>query len=577
MIGTVLKHRYQVVEKIGEGNLFTVYRCEDKIDDRTVAVKVLLPQYATNRLFAERILVEAQAMVGVSHPAIVEVYDCGEENGTYYVVTEYVRGADLKEYIRRNAPFPAKTAVDVAIAICDVLDFAHARGFIHGDLRPGNILVSPEGYIKLADFWVSSAVASSQSVRTNAMMRSVHYMSPEVAEGEPPLPASDIYSLGVLLFELLTGSVPFDGETPIAIALKHAQSPIPSVRALNPAVPKNLEAVVTRALQKNCENRFRSAKAMRDELRSVRSALTLSKPVTWPEPKKARTPEPSAEPQPDSEEDEAIDEVEPALLSTLRRILLVLLGIIALAVIAMIIVVFRKPGDVRVPQLVGKRLDQAHAIAEKAGIQLFVRAEEYNEEYPDRVIYYTNPAPGRVVKAGKVVDVWVSKGSRFATTPNVVNLSLDEAKKRIMDAGLYVGEVSQEYSATVPAGNIIRQTPQPGTKQERNQPVSIVFSLGPEPSELPMVPEGYDQTDQSEQTQQVEPLRSFNVKFTVPPGKKNVKVQIMVEDAYGESIAYSDIASPGDRIEQTVEGAGDKVTIRIFIDDKLVREERKWR
>ena len=583
MVGSVLKHRYEVIEKIGEGSLFTVYRCEDKIDNRTVAAKLLLPQYAANRMFAERILVEAQAMVGMSHPGIVEVYDCGEENGNYFVIVEYVRGVDLKERVRRNAPFSLTTVVDVGMSICEALDFTHRRGFVHGDLRPGNILVTPEGHVKLADFWVANAVASAQSLRTSALMRSVHYMAPEVAEGKPVTPAGDIYSLGIVLFELLTANVPFDGDTPISIALKHAREPVPSLRALNPGIPKLLEAVVGKALQKIPQDRFRSAKSMLNDMKGVRDGLNLVKPITWsaPSPAEKTVEAPPATSQTEHQDPfaprpldarRAADDGEPAILAAVKKTMLVVVGLIAVMVVAVMIWAMTAPSEVKIPALVGKTVAQAQVIAGNKGVELTIRSEQFNEDYPDNTIYYMNPAPGRSIKEGKSVDVWVSKGSRYAGTPNVSKLSLDDAKDKISAVGLNVGEVSQEYSDSVPAGNVISQTPAPGTRQDRGQPVNVVFSLGAKPSD---VIDG-EQPEQDTQNASKEP-RSFDVTFLVPEGAENQRVQIAVVDDYGESIAYSDTLHPGDKVKQTVQGVGDKITLRIYIDGKLVREEPKWR
>jgi hypothetical protein len=583
LIGSVLKHRYEVIEKIGDGSLFTVYKCEDKIDNRTVAAKLLLPQYAANRMFAERILVEAQAMVGMSHPGIVEVYDCGEENGNYFVIVEYVRGVDLKERVRRNAPFSLTTVVDVGMSICEALDFTHRRGFVHGDLRPGNILVTPEGHVKLADFWVANAVASAQSLRTSALMRSVHYMAPEVAEGKPVTPAGDIYSLGIVLFELLTANVPFDGDTPISIALKHAREPVPSLRALNPGIPKLLEAVVGKALQKIPQDRFRSAKSMLNDLKGVRDGLNLAKPITWSAPspgeKTVEAPpatsqtghqDPFAPSPPDARR--AVDDGEPVILAAVKKTMLVVVSLIAVMVVAVMIWAMTAPSEVKIPALVGKTVAQAQVIAGNKGIELTIRSEQFNEDYPDNTIYYMNPAPGRSIKEGKSVDVWVSKGSRYAGTPNVSKLSLEDAKDKISAAGLNVGEVSQDYSDSVPAGNVISQTPAPGTRQDRGQPVNVVFSLGAKPSD---VVDG-EQPEQNTQNASKEP-RSFDVTFLVPEGAENQRVQIAVVDDYGENIAYSDTLHPGDKVKQTVQGVGDKITLRVYIDDKLVREEQKWR
>ena len=578
MVGSVLKHRYEVIEKIGEGSLFTVYRCDDKIDNRIVVAKMLLPQYAANRMFAERVLVEAQALVGVSHPGIVEVYDCGEEDGAYFVIVEYVRGVDLRERIRRNAPFSLTTVVDVGLAICDVLDYAHRRGFVHGDLRPGNILVTPEGHIKVADFWVANAVASAQSLRTNALMRSVHYMAPEVAEGKPVTPSADVYSLGIILFELLTADVPFDGDTPIAIALKHARDPVPSLRALNPGIPRALEMAIGKSLQKIPQDRFRSAKAMLNDLKTVREGLNLTKPITWSMPPPGQKtievpPEVSGHGESALEMPSGLrretEGGQPAILAAVKKTMLVIVGLISLMVVAVMIWAMTAPSEVKVPSLVGKSLGEAQMIAANNKIELTIRSEQFNEDYPDNTIYYMNPAPGRRIKEGKSVDVWVSRGSRYARTPHLLKLSLEEAKDKISEAGLNVGEVSQEYSETVDAGNVLSQTPGPGTRQDRGQPVNVVFSLGAKPSEVVS----------GEQPQQAKPKepRSFDVTFPVPQGAENQKVQIAVDDDFGENIAYSDTLHPGDKVQQTVQGVGDKVTIRVYIDGKLVKEEPKWR
>ncbi|MBP6964010.1 MAG: protein kinase [Armatimonadetes bacterium] len=567
MTGTVLKHRYEVQEKIGDGSLFTVYRADDKIDSRTVAVKALLAQHASNRMFAERMLVEAQAMVGLSHPGIAAVYDCGEEDGSYFVVTEYVEGVDLKERIHRSAPFTLATAVDFGIAICDALDFAHRRGFVHGDLRPRNIIVTPEGYVKLTDFWVGSAVSASQSVRTTAMMRSVHYMAPEVAEGVAATAQSDLYSLGIIMYELLTGNVPYDADTPIAIAIKHGRDPIPSIRAGNPGVPKAFEALITRALQKEPGGRFRSAKAMLNDLRSVREGLDLPGTTTWSPPTKTRMLEPILEDDPE------MDDSEPAVLSMILRTLAITVTIIGVIAAAVIAFVWMNPGETQVPEIVGKDITTARQMAAESKVRLLVKAEEFNEKYAEGFVYFSNPAPGRTIKAGKTVDVWVSRGSKYARVPRLTTLPEETARKRLMDANLTAGNVTQEYSDSVEAGNVIKQSSEPGTRLMRNDPVDLVISLGPKPTEEDFSLS--EDTSSGGSTEIPAKPRYFDVAFQVPSGRENQMIQITVVDDYGENVVYSEIAHPGDVIEQTVPGIGKKVSIRIYIDDKLIKELKK--
>jgi serine/threonine-protein kinase len=396
-------------------------------------------------------------------------------------------------------------------------------------------------------------------------MRSVQYMAPEVAEGVPASPASDMYSLGIILYELLTGNVPYDSDTPISIALKHAKDPIPPIRAANPGVPKSFETLITKALQKEPENRFRSAKAMLNDLRSVREGLNLSKPLTWTPTTEKQAPEPIAD---DTDE---FEEEAPAVLSILRKTLIVAVAVIGIIATAMIAYVWMNPGEAQVPDIIGKDLITAQTMASRAKVRLVVKTEEFNEKYDQGVIYYANPGAGRTIKAGKTVDVWVSKGSKYARVPRLSTLPEETARKRLMDEGLVVGDLTQEYSDTVETGSIVRQSPGPGTRLMRGDAVELVISLGPEPTEdLSTPPEA--STDNTETNAQP---RTFHVKFEVPVGRENQMVQITVVDDYGENVVYSDIGHPGDVIKQSVQGIGKKIAIRIYIDDKLIQELNK--
>jgi len=569
LVGTVLKHRYEIIQSIGEGSLFTVYKAEDKIENRIVAIKVLRAEYASNSMFLERLVVAAQAFIGLRHPNIVEVYDAGSENGICFVVVEYVQGLDLKERIRRSAPLALSAVVDLGMVICDALEYAHRRGFVHGDLRSENVFITDEGHIKVADFWVYDAVASSQTMRTNAMMRSVHYTAPEVAEGEDATPAADVYSLGIMLYEALTGALPFDGDTPITVALKHAKEPIPSVRAANPGVPKQLELVITKALQKQPYQRYRSAKAMFNELKNVREALNLSKPLVWSSVGEKKS-------SPATEEVVVEEERDVVVLSTLVKTLTVTVILIALVFLGVVIYVWTGPDEVEVPQLIGKSLSEAREITKARHIELNVRAEEYNEKYDEGVIYFMNPPAGRHIKEGKFVDVWVSKGSRYASVPSLVRLTEDEARRRVTDTGLVVGVVSQDYSDAVPAGSVMSQNPAAGTRVEKGRPVNFVVSLGPkfeEQNVLTPSEEPQPQMPEAQTQAQSEP-RSFDVIVNeVPPGPQNQLVEIVVEDDLGKRTVFTQVAHPGDRVSHTVQGVGKQVIIRVYIDGKLVKED----
>jgi serine/threonine-protein kinase len=466
--------------------------------------------------------------------------------------------------------------------MCDVLDYAHKRGFVHGDLRPENIMVTPEGQIKIADFWVNPAVDSQRSVRTSTIWSSIRYMAPEVAEGKPATAAADIYSLGVLLFELLTGTVPFDGDTSVAIALKHARDPIPSMRTYNPAVPKTLEGIVARALQKEPEERFRSVKSMLNELKTSREALHLSKPLVWSETTDMREVEPALE---SGETRMIVDQRGPRWMLSLRAKLLILVLLLAIGCVIGTIMLVSVPADVKLPDLVGMKFEDAQSQMSRSKVDLTKRSEEYNESFPEGVIFYMSPSAGRTIKSGKSVEVWVSKGSKYAMTPNLLKLSSEDAAQRVVSSGLIVGEMSQDYDALIPSGSVISQKPAPGTKLERGKPVSFVSSLGPKPSEAAtQPPEGTTNPEENNTTpgnsgeaqntqSSTSKPRSLTVKLTVPEGPQQQMVEIQVTDDNGERTAYSEVKHPGDKVSQKIQVVGSPATVRIYLDEKLVKEE----
>ncbi|NLG83323.1 MAG: Stk1 family PASTA domain-containing Ser/Thr kinase, partial [Firmicutes bacterium] len=269
MIGTVLGNRYRLEELIGEGGMALVYKAECSVLARPVAVKILRPQFAADAEFVERFRREAQAAARLSHPNIVTVYDVGQDKGLNYIVMEYVPGENLKEIIKREAPFTVARALNIARQICEALHHAHQHNIIHRDIKPHNIIITPEGLVKVTDFGIARAVSASTLTQDGAVLGSVQYFSPEQAKGAPVGVASDLYSLGCVLYEMLTGSVPFKGESPIAIALKHIQEDPAPLREFRPGIPATVENLVARALAKDPALRFPSALAM---LRAIKAA-----------------------------------------------------------------------------------------------------------------------------------------------------------------------------------------------------------------------------------------------------------------------------------------------------------------
>lgn len=269
VIGQLLGNRYRILELIGEGGMALVYKAECVLLQRTVAVKILRPQYSSDKEFVTRFRREAQAAASLSHPNVVNIYDVGQDGGVHYIVMELIEGDNLKSLIRKEAPLPVNRALHIALQICEALRHAHDHNIIHRDIKPHNILLTADGRVKVTDFGIARAISAGGFTQTGVVMGSVQYFSPEQAKGQPVGPQSDLYALGCVLYEMLTGEVPFTGESPIAIALKHIQEKPVSVKKLRPGLPPGAVRVIEKALAKDPEERYPSAWSMIIDLRAA--------------------------------------------------------------------------------------------------------------------------------------------------------------------------------------------------------------------------------------------------------------------------------------------------------------------
>ncbi len=562
MIGKVVNYRYEVLEKCGDGSFFSVYKARDKVLNRLVAVKVLVPPYSDNTEFGERMVAEAQMAADLSHPNIARVFEADSQDDIYFVAVEYVRGINLKDRIRRTAPFSTSYAVDIAAAVAHALDSAHETGVVHGDVRPHNILTSPEGQIKLTDFGTARALAAFPAIREATMLRSVHYLSPEVIRGEPAQPASDVYSLGIVLYEMLTGSVPYDGTTSAAIAAKQLQDPVPSAHARNSGVPALLNEIVMRAMQKDPEKRFASASEFAAALERVREWLRTGEAP-------AATVRPEFAPPPASE-DELVYEPEVERVESFRKTFLVsIIGVFAVAIVTAILftVLFGpKTKEIAVPNFVGQTLEEAQQIASRRGFQL-IEHHEYNDSIPEDHIYNMSPKSGATVpKDQPKIEIWVSRGPKTIIVPEVIGLSADEARRRLVDQGFVPGKTTSEYSPSVQVDRVINQSPPPGSRLEPSKPVDILISLGPEPTTEPQ-PEA-NTTEQPAQPQE----RTIPIHVDVPstPDRSQV-VRVDAYDSQGNRVdSFTQAADPGEGVDTSVTAAGDNIRIKVYVDDAKV-------
>ncbi len=472
----VFGQRYRVTEKIGSGGMADVYKAVDDVLGRTVALKVLHAHYATDPDFVARFRQEAQAAANLSHPNIVNIYDWGKEGDTYYIVMEYVRGTDLKTLLNEKGPFPAAKAAEYAAQVCAALSVAHGYDIVHRDIKPHNIVLTPDGTVKVMDFGIARA-ANSTMTQTGSVLGTAHYVSPEQAQGRPLGPQSDLYSLGVVLYELTTGRVPFDGDSPVAVALKQVnEDPVPP-RELNPDIPPSMEAVILRAMQKDPADRYASAEEMKRDLQRVASGRMVESVAgaTTVMPAVART----------ARESDRIRQV-PQKRNVWPWIGV---GVLVIAVVLGALWYFGFLGgaqDVTVPDLTGMTVEEATSALEAVELELGETEMRYSEEPTDTVISQT-PEPGVDVEAGTAVDVVVSKGAELFPVPDLTGMTESDAINAIRNAGFELGDIDREYNKDVDEGKIFAQSPAAGTMVKSGTLITITVSKGTELRKVPDV------------------------------------------------------------------------------------------
>lgn len=462
MIGTVLSNRYRLDELIGEGGMALVYKAECSLLQRPVAVKILRPQFASDVEFVERFRREAQAAARLSHPNVVNVYDVGQDRGLNYIVMEYVRGENLKELIKKEAPFTVAKTFNIARQICEALHHAHQNNLIHRDIKPHNILITHDGRVKVTDFGIARAASASTLTQSGSVLGSVQYFSPEQAKGAPAGVASDLYSLGCVIYEMLTGMVPFKGESPIAIALKHLQEQPPPLRDLRPGIPPAVENIVNRALVKDPSMRFPSALAM---LREIQAAQGQSE--TGGEAREIDLP----------------TQIMPVLTPRKprdRRLLWIVLSLAGFAAIATVVffwwwLYWSVATPIRVPTLVGLRIENARARARTAGFRL--QEVWRNAEEPRGIVFRQDPEAGITVKE-RALKVLISRGPEEIEVPDLRGRAPEEARTALEDLGLEYTEGAKERSETVDEGLVAGQTPGAGERVSRGGQVQVNLSLG---------------------------------------------------------------------------------------------------
>lgn len=474
--GQKINDRYEIIKTIGEGGMANVYLANDTILDRKVAIKVLRGDLSNDEKFIRRFQREALSVSNLSHPNIVEVYDVGEEDGQYYIVMEYIEGKTLKQLLKKRETLTLPEVIDIMLQLTDGLAHAHESYIIHRDIKPQNIMILDNGLVKITDFGIAMALNATQLTQTNSVMGSVHYLPPEQANGKSATVKSDIYSLGILMYELITGSVPFKGDNAVEIALKHMKEKIPSIRKQNPTIPQSVENIVIKATAKNPRNRYDSVKEMHDDL-EVCMEKENAKKVTFEYPENdiddsepiTKKKEKNKIEKPNVEYTEKKEEsIGEDILETPKKrntVILLLTGIVLfLLIIAGIFWLSstKEVKDVIVPNVVGKEIEKAIKELEKLGFKYTIESKE-SETVAEGLVIRTNPKAGSTRKKGDTITIIESLGGEYHYLEDYTGKDYTEIKAKLELIGVNVNiekkdvENKDEYKGK--EQNIIDQKP----------------------------------------------------------------------------------------------------------------------
>ena len=636
-----LNHRYEIIDKVGGGGMAEVFHGYDTVLHRDVGIKILRDQFIQDKDFVARFRQEACNAAGLSHPNIVNIYDFGSEHDINYIVMEYVVGRTLKEVITDSGALDYQTAVKYAIGIASALKQAHDHAIVHCDVKSQNILIDTKGVAKITDFGIARAFGQPSESEERGVIGSVYYLSPEQAAGKPVTAQSDLYSLGVVLFEMLTGQLPYDGDTPAEVARQHLTSPTPSARRYDPEIPYDLDAIVTKALAKNPLLRYKTDDDFLSDLRRVetrlRKAETAAEESLSPHHKGVsdetiiiRSEEmgdgllhktPLRDENPDN--GAAAGEKEPPKKNKTKKMLGLFIGAIFLLSALIYGLVGYSSGDIAVPDVKGKTLVEAEAILKDNNLD-FTLKEEFDAKVPTGTVIKQSPGAGSHVKAGRKIQLTVSKGAEPGVVPDLKGKNLAEATEMLHAAKLAVGKVTVQYKEGAAQGAVLSQDIEAGKKVAAGTKVDLVVNIskgpdlkgltlsdarerlssmglmvgsvttkedsapkgtviGAEPEFGKVLSEGSVVTlivsgGKKEEKKQKETsgtpsqaAKTYTVSFTVPGSGSAKQVKIVASDATSSRVLYSGSAAPGTRLRETVT-LGQDASVQFYVNGALVED-----
>ena len=561
MKGQKINDRYQIIKSIGEGGMANVYLAYDTILDRNVAVKVLRGDLATDEKFVRRFQREALSASSLSHPNIVEVYDVGEDNGHYYIVMEYIEGCQLKQLLKKRGRLTLSEVIDIMLQRTDGLSVAHDAYIIHRDIKPQNIMILDSGLVKITDFGIAMAMNSTQLTQTNSVMGSVHYLPPEQANGKGSTLQSDIYSMGILMYELLTGELPYKGDNAVEIALKHLKEKIPSVREKLPEIPQSVENIIIKATAKNPKNRYADARSMNEDLRTCLDDSRANEPkivLPYPEFDEDRKPKSSNKSQ--SKNDAIVKEIKTEEVENTKRdnkVLITLFAVftgivIVITSIIVLLPIITNQKEIKVPDVSGLDISDAINTLQNEGFKIAdQQKEQASDEVPEGKVVKTNPVAGVKKTKGSEITLYISTGNEGFTMEDFTGKNYYTVYGTLTAYGILVIPEKRDVSdAKVDASTILDQSVKAGEKVSKGDTVILYI-----PNVTTKYPDFTSGDYTKEQIEQFCTQYSINCKFKeVSEASGNYKS--------GDIIAQS-------RPSGTQVTSGASLTITIFVKEDV--------
>ncbi|MGM0419396.1 MAG: Stk1 family PASTA domain-containing Ser/Thr kinase [Bacillota bacterium] len=584
----IIKNRYKINKELGRGGMAIVYEATDIMLDRQVALKMVRPEYASDDAFIEKIKHEARAVARISHPNVVNIYDIGQVEKAHYLVMENINGQNLKDIIEARGKLPVIEALDIASQIAAALHVAHDNSIVHCDIKPHNIIVTPENQVKVTDFGIARAVSSTMTLNTtNSIVGSAHYFSPEQAKGGEITPSTDIYSLGIVLYEMLTGKVPYTGETAVAVALQHIKADLPDPNKFNSSIPVEVIDIIEKALAKDSRERYSNALELREELLKAMAKVNKSKKKidkggldktkihsSSKDYKESKITQAETKNGPDSSTSNRTKKRKPKKDKTKMRFniprsllyIILSLGIIVLLT-GTVYFAYNQLMNVpivEVPDLTGLSPEEAEQVLDDSNLDYHIAEETVPDaEIPEGNIASQTPSAGDTIRETREIRLILSSGPETGEIPELSGLTLREASLRLENLGYEIGEIEYDFSSEYREDHVIRSIPDSGEELSLSEEVSLVVSQGNILNEQLNGEDGDSSGGQS---------RQRTIRFTAS-GNDRAEYRIMVEDSLGHKLAWRDTLEPGERVEVDIESYG-TTTYLIYRGEELIYEQQ---